>query len=69
MNDWAKTQREKLSKDRAKQIESADRVILTEENIPVVAKKTGRSEYELMKHFVEAQERGGTCSVRIPRES
>lgn len=67
--NWEEHRREKLTKERAEKIANADRVILTEENISVVAKKTGRSEYELTKYLAEAKERGGTCSVRIPSES
>lgn len=68
MSDWDDRRRQKLSADREKLLENAERVEVTEENIPVIAKRTGRSEHELTKAYSEAQAKGIRAHVRLPAE-
>jgi len=66
MNDWEKQRRKAEREERAKRLENAERVLLTDANVKVIAKKTGRSEFELRKILMEAEAKGHACHIRVP---
>jgi len=57
-----------MSKEQEERLKNAERVLLTEANIKVIAKKTGRSEFELQKILMEAKEKGYSCHIRVPQQ-
>jgi len=57
-----------MSKEQEERLKNAERVLLTEANIKVIAKKTGRSEFELQKILMEAKAKGYSCHIRVPQQ-
>jgi hypothetical protein len=66
VSDWDRRRREKERQQKEERLKNAERVLLTEDNVKTVAKKTGRSVYELQKILMEAEAKGHACHIRIP---
>ena len=65
-SEWERRRREKERKEKEERLKNAERVLLTEDNVKQIAKKTGRSEFELQKILMEAKAKGHACHIRIP---
>ena len=67
-SEWERRRREKERKEKEERFKNSERVLLTEDNVKVIAKKTGRSEYELQRFLNEAKEKGHACHIRVPQQ-
>ena len=66
--EWERDHRERRRKEQGEKLARAERVEVTDENVEMVAKKTGRNLHQLMQLMAECEANGARLHVRLPEE-